>query len=173
MATSAEILIDGFGRIQESVSEVLDGMSDEQLTYRVDAAANPVSWLVWHLTRVQDDHVAKAFGATQVWTSGGWAPRFELPADTLEHGYGQTPEQVAYYAAATASATLLAEYYAQVHAQTVKLVSEISDADLDRVVDTRWTPHVTLGVRLVSVIDDDAKHVGQADYVRGILLRRG
>jgi hypothetical protein len=36
-----------------------------------------------------------------------------------------------------------------------------------------WTPHVTLGVRLVSVLDDDMQHVGQAAYLRGILLRRG
>lgn len=172
MATTAEVLIDGFKRIAESVTEVLDGLSAEQLVYQVDVAANPVSWLVWHLTRVQDDHVADAFGAPQVWTSGGWAARFGLPADSVEHGYGQGPEQVAYYAAATASAALLGEYHQLVHAQTVKLVSEISDADLDRVVDTRWTPVVTLGVRLVSVIDDDAKHVGQADYVRGIVLRR-
>ena len=53
----------------------------------------------------------------------------------------------------------------------MKLVSE-SRADLDRVVDTRWTPPVTLGVRLVSVLDDDMQHVGQAAYVRGMLLRR-
>ena len=55
----------------------------------------------------------------------------------------------------------------------MKLVSEVTDDDLDRVVDTRWTPPVTLGVRLVSVLDDDMQHVGQAAYVRGILLRRG
>jgi hypothetical protein len=60
MATSAELLLDGFGRIRESVADVLDGLSTDQLTYRIDAAANPVSWLVWHLTRVQDDHVAAA-----------------------------------------------------------------------------------------------------------------
>ncbi len=173
MATTAQVLLDGFGRIRESVAQVLDGLTPEQLIYQVDAAANPVSWLVWHLTRVQDDHVADAFGVTQVWTSGGWAARFGLPADTMDHGYGHSAEQVAYYAAATASAALLGEYHELVHAQTVKLVSEISDADLDRVVDTRWTPEVTLGVRLVSVIDDDAQHVGQADYVRGIVLRRG
>jgi hypothetical protein len=39
------------------------------------------------------------------------------------------------------------------------------------VVDRRWTPPVTLGVRLVSVADDCLQHVGQAAYVRGLLLR--
>jgi hypothetical protein len=44
----------------------------------------------------------------------------------------------------------------------------VTPADLDRVVDKRWDPPVTLGVRLVSVVDDDAQHVGQAAYVRGL-----
>jgi hypothetical protein len=173
MATSAELLVDGFGRIRENVADVLDGLTPEQLTYRVDADANPVSWLVWHLTRVQDDHVAAAFGATQVWVSGSWARRFGLPADMMDHGYGHTSSQVATVAAATASASLLLEYHEQTYAQSVKLVSELSDADLDRIVDTRWTPPVTLGVRLVSVLNDDMQHVGQAAYVRGLVRRHG
>ncbi|MED5803640.1 hypothetical protein VX037_21660 [Gordonia sp. Z-3] len=44
-----------------------------------------------------------------------------------------------------------------------------TDADLDVVVDDNWTPAVTMGVRLVSVLDDDAQHIGQAAYIRGLL----
>jgi len=172
MATSADLLVDGFGRIRENVADVLDGLTPEQLTYRVGANANPVSWLIWHLTRVQDDHVAAAFGETQVWSTGSWATRFGLPAAMMDHGYGHSPSQVATVAAATASASLLLEYHEATYAQSVKLVAEIADADLDRVVDKRWTPPVTLGVRLVSVLDDDMQHVGQAAYVRGLLLHR-
>ena len=171
MATSAELLVDGFGRIRENVVSVLDGLTPEQLAGQVGPGANPVSWLVWHLTRVQDDHVADAFGVPQVWSSAGWAARFGLPAGMTDHGYGHSAEQVADVAAATADAGLLAEYHEQVYAQTLKLVSDVTDAGLDRVVDTRWTPHVTLAVRLVSVLDDDMQHVGQAAYVRGMLLR--
>jgi Protein of unknown function (DUF664) len=171
MATSAELIVDGFGRIRENVADVLQGLTPEQATYRCDAGANPVSWLVWHLTRVQDDHVAAAFGVTQVWSSGEWAARFGLPAQMMDHGYGHSSDQVAAVAAATSAADLLLEYHEAVYAQTVKLVSEVSDADLDRVVDTRWTPPVTLGVRLVSVLDDDMQHVGQAAFVRGIARR--
>ena len=173
MATTAELLLDGFGRIRESVADVLDGLTAEQLTYRVDADANPVSWLVWHLTRIQDDHVAAAFGLPQVWSSEGWARRLGLSAQMMDHGYGHTSGQVASVATATAASGLLGEYHEATYAQTVKLVSAIRDADLDRVVDRRWTPPVTLGVRLVSVLDDDMQHVGQAAYVRGIVLRKG
>jgi Protein of unknown function (DUF664) len=174
MATSAELLVDGFGRIREDVADVLDGLTPEQLAYRVDADANPVSWLVWHLTRVQDDHVAAAFGATQVWSSGSWATRFGLPAGMMDHGYGHTSTQVARVAAATsAAASLLFEYHEETYAQSVKLVTGINDTDLDRVVDTRWSPPVTLGVRLMSVLNDDMQHAGQAAFVRGVVLRKG
>ena len=173
MATSAELLIDGFGRIRETVADVLGGLSFEQLSYQVDPGANPVSWLVWHLTRVQDDHVAAAFGVPQVWSSEGWATRLGLPERMMDHGYGQTSSQVASVAAACAAAGLLGDYHEAVYAQTVKLVADVSDADLDRVVDRRWSPPVTLAVRLVSVLDDDMQHAGQAAFVRGILLRKG
>jgi hypothetical protein len=173
MATSAELLIDGFGRIRETVADVLGGLSFEQLSYQVDPGANPVSWLVWHLTRVQDDHVAAAFGVPQVWSSEGWAARLGLPERMMDHGYGHTDSQVASVAAACAASGQLGEYHEAVYAQTVKLVADVSDADLDRVVDRRWTPPVTLAVRLVSVLDDDMQHAGQAAFVRGILLRKG
>jgi uncharacterized damage-inducible protein DinB len=173
MTTSADLLIDGFGRIRETVADVLAGLTPAQLAHQVAPGANSISWLVWHLTRVQDDHVAAAFGVTQVWTAGGWAARFGLPAEMLDHGYGHTASQVAEVGAATASAELLAEYHEATHAQSVKLVSEVTDADLPRIVDTRWTPPITLAVRLVSVLDDDMQHAGQAAYVRGLLLRAG
>lgn len=175
-AGAAALLTDAFGRIHESMGDAVEGLDAAQLAERLDADANPVSWLLWHLARVEDDHVAAAFGVTQVWTAESWAPRLGLPSATRELGYGHTSAQVA----ATSSAicgmplpgTLLVQYYSAVHAQTLSLVSTVRDADLDRVVDSRWTPPVTLGVRLVSVINDGTQHVGQALYVRGILLRR-
>lgn len=171
--TSADLLTDAFGRIRETVMSVVDGLSPAQLAYRLDADANTVSWLIWHLTRVQDDHVAAAFGVPQVWETGGWAARFGLPEDTLEHGYGHTSSQVASVSAAvSADPGLLTEYHEATYDQTVKHVSAITDADLDRVVDRSWTPPVTLAVRLVSVVNDDLQHVGQAAFVRGILLRQ-
>jgi hypothetical protein len=171
------VLTDAFGRIAESVAEAVEGLDASQLAVRLDADANPVSWLIWHLTRVQDDHVAAAFGSSaQVWSAGGWAGRLGLPPTSLEIGYGHTSAQVEAVSSAICGmpspGKLLASYHAAVHAQTVGLVSSLTDADMERVVDTRWTPPVTLGVRLVSVISDDLEHVGQALYARGILLRR-
>ena len=70
------------------------------------------------------------------------------------------------------SAELLTGYYDAVHERTIEYLGSLSDADLDRVVDTSYDPPVTLGVRLVSVLGDDLQHIGQAAFIRGITERR-
>ncbi|MGH3586768.1 MAG: mycothiol transferase, partial [Pseudonocardia sp.] len=129
-----------------------------------------VAWLVWHLARVQDDHVADVAGTEQRWTAGGWAERFGLPFAVADTGYGHSAEEVG---AVRVDAELLAGYLADVHAATVAYLDTVTADDLDRVVDTHWDPPVTLGVRLVSVVADDLQHVGQAAYVRGLARRAG
>ncbi|WP_369832223.1 DinB family protein [Blastococcus sp. TF02-8] len=129
--------------------------------------ANPIGWLAWHLLRVQDDHVAEVAGREQVWTAAGWAERFGLPFGPEETGYGFDAEQVA--ATRIPSPELLTGYAGAVHAQSAEFLRGITDADLDRVVDDRWDPPVTLWVRLVSVIGDDFQHLGQIGYLRGLL----
>jgi len=165
---SNEALIDGFGRVHDVVQGVLDGLTREQLTHRIDPQANTIAWLVWHLTRVQDDHVADVAGTEQVWTSQGWVERFALPFEPMAHGYGQSAEQVGQV---QADAELLRDYFDAVHQASVDYLKTVGDDDLDRVVDTRWDPPVTLGVRLVSVITDDLQHAGQAAYARGVIER--
>ena len=165
--TSAEILADAFGRVRDTVHAAVRGLTSGQLAERVAPGANTVAWLVWHLTRIMDDHVAGAFGVRQAWAEHG--PRFGLPFDPADTGYGHDPEQVAQVTGP--SADLLTGYYDAVHEQAVRLVAAVTDADLDRVVDEGWNPPVTLGVRLVSVISDSLQHAGQAAFIRGILLR--
>ena len=163
-----DLLIDAFGRVRESAAAVLDGLSEEQLTARPAPDANTIAWLVWHLARVQDDHVAEVAGHEQVWTADGFAERLGLPFDASETGYGFSSEQVAQVRTTAAD---LAAYVDAVHMRTESYLRGLDADELDRVVDDSWDPPVTLGVRLVSVLDDDAKHVGQAAYVRGLVTR--
>jgi uncharacterized damage-inducible protein DinB len=166
---SAELLTDAFDRVRETVHAVVSGLSPDDLNARLSDDTNSIAWLVWHLTRVQDDHVADVAGTEQVWP--GWAGRFGLTLPLGDIGYGHDPEDVA--AVRVDDAGLLTGYYDAVHEQTLRYVAGLKDADLDRVVDERWDPPVTLGVRLTSVINDDTQHVGQAAFLRGVLTSRG
>ncbi|MFJ3307100.1 DUF664 domain-containing protein [Streptomyces sp. NPDC086549] len=162
-----DILIDGYGRIQEEVHATLDGLGPDDLHARPAPGANSIAWLVWHLTRVQDDHVADAFDLGQVWQSQGWEKRFGLDLPRHDTGYGHSAAKVA--KVRVESAGLLTGYYDAVHEQTLGVLRELPAKDLERVVDDRWDPPVTLGVRLVSVLSDDLQHIGQAAYLRGLL----
>jgi uncharacterized damage-inducible protein DinB len=164
---SRDLLLHAYGQIQDGLRRAVEGLTPEQLSARVGPEANTIAWLAWHLVRVQDDHIAEVAGREQVWTAEGWADRFGLPFDASATGYGFSPDEVA--AVRVPSADLLLDYAAAVHARTTEFLQTLSDGDLDRVVDRRWDPPVTLGVRLVSVLSDDLQHVGQAAYVRGLL----
>ncbi|MBL0886025.1 mycothiol transferase [Myceligenerans indicum] len=166
----ADLLVDAFGRIRQEVHAAVRGLTADELVWRADAEANSVAWLVWHLTRIQDDHVSDVAGAGQVWSHSGWADRFDLPLRVEDTGYGHRTDEVA--AVRVASPHLLTGYHDAVHARTIGYVSRLRDADLDRIVDTSWDPPVSLGVRLISVVNDDAQHAGQALLLRGLLLRR-
>jgi Protein of unknown function (DUF664) len=167
--TSADILVDAFGRVRQIVHNVVRGLTPAQLSRRVDGEANSIAWLVWHLTRIQDDHVADAANAEQVWTSDRWADRFALPFDVSATGYGHSSDDVA--AVRVESGGLLAAYHDAVYERTLRFVTALSDGDLDRIIDESWDPPVSLGVRLVSVISDDLQHAGQAAFVRGMVER--
>ena len=166
--SSADLLIDGFGRIREIVHDVLDGLTDDDLQYRVDPAANSICWQIWHLTRVQDDHVAAAGGLTQVWLSG-WETRFGLPLHPRDIGYGHTSDQVQ---TVRAPASLLAGYHDATYEQTIAFVGTLTEDDMLRVVDRSWQPPVTMAVRFVSILSDDLQHAGQAAFIRGLIERR-
>ncbi|MBV9659780.1 MAG: DUF664 domain-containing protein [Acidimicrobiales bacterium] len=170
MTSTSDLLVDSFVRIREEVVSVLDGLEARYVTWRADPEANTIAWLVWHLTRIQDDHVAGAFGVDQLWTRDGWVARFGLPFDPAETGYGQDHAAVG---EVDVPADVLASYHEAVAERTITVLCGVDDDDLDRIVDDRWDPPVTLAVRLVSVIVDDLQHLGQAAYIRGLAERAG
>ena len=165
----SELMNDALGRVRDLVPAAVEGLSDDDLAWRPDPGANSIAWLVWHLTRIEDDHVADVAGTPQAGVEEGWADRFGLPVPVGDHGYGHTPEQVGQV---RVSADLLVGYHDAVFRRTAAYVAGLAPDDLDVVVDERWDPPVTLGVRLVSVVNEVNQHVGQAAYLRGLVERR-
>jgi len=171
-AAARALLTDSFGRIRDQVAGLCNGLTTEEASWRPEREANSIGWLLWHLARVQDDHIADAAGTAQVWTtpeSGrSWSERFGLPFDAGETGFGQSPEEVG---RVRVDGPLLDAYQADVHAATMRYVGSLTTDELERVVDRSWDPPVTAAVRLVSVIGDCTAHLGQAQYVLGMQQR--
>ena len=109
-------------------------------------------------------------GRNQVWADDAWNVKFGMSADLDDHGYGHTSAQVA--AVVPATATLLAEYQEAVATRTEAYLRSLPEAALEEIIDRSWDPPVTRGVRLTSVVNETAQHVGQVSYVRGLVERR-
>jgi uncharacterized damage-inducible protein DinB len=161
---SNELVLDAFERIKDIVHKSVKGLSVDELTYRFNDSVNSIDWLIWHLTRIQDDHIADLTKNDQVWHE--WHKRFSLPFDESETGYGHSSSEVAQV---KADAQLLTDYHDAVYEATKKYINSLTDEDYHKVVDKRWDPPVTLAVRLISIISDDMQHSGQAAYIRGLL----
>ena len=155
------------GMRSDDGAEVVDGLGPDELNHRPGGTGNPIGWLVWHLTRVQDDHVAGLAGTDQLWSR--WQERFGLPFDESTVGYGHTSAEVD--RVRIEDPALLRDYHEDVHAASMRYLDRVDADELDRVVDRDWDPPVTAGVRLVSVLGDCLQHLGQAAYVRGLLGR--
>jgi len=165
-AAVREVLRDAFTRLIEHVHELTDGLTDEASFFRPSPGANSIAWLIWHSARVQDAQVCDIAGTEQVWIRDGWAERFGLDLPRADTGYGHSADDVG---KVRVGADLLAGYYHGVHKRTLEYIASVTPDELGRVVDTRWNPPVTASVRLVSIIDDCAQHLGQAAYVQGIV----
>jgi Protein of unknown function (DUF664) len=163
----APLLLELYGRIPPLAVEAVDGLTPDQLAQAPTPDANTIGWLVWHLTRVMDHHGAELLDTEQVWTGGDWASGCGLEPDPANTGYGHGPDDVR--SVRPEGPGVLVSYLGAVDARMRTLLEPLSPADLDRVVDRRWDPPVTLGVRLVSIADDGLQHAGQANYVRGLL----
>jgi uncharacterized damage-inducible protein DinB len=167
----SDLLTDAFSRIHDSVGAAVDGLTIEQATYRPDPDANSVAWLVWHLTRVQDSHVSELAGRDQEWVTGGWNARFGTASEATNTGYGHTSQQVA--EVVPDAVDTLARYHQAVFTRTGEYLSNIDASELERIIDYSYEPPVSVGVRLVSVVNDNMQHAGQAGYVRGMVERVG
>jgi uncharacterized damage-inducible protein DinB len=163
----ASLLLELYGRIPPLAAAAVEGLDEEGLGQAPRPGANTIGWLVWHLARVQDHHIAELLGSEQVWVGGDWAGRCGLEPDPSNTGYGHSADEVA--AVRPQSGAVLLDYLHEVQDRTTTMLQGLTAEDLDRVVDRRWDPPVTLAVRLVSIADDSLQHAGQAAYVRGLL----
>ena len=162
----SELLLDLFGRVAEHVREAVSDLGPDALHRAPAEDTNSIGWLVWHLTRVEDHHVSELLGEEQIWMRDGWPERFGLTAEPDNTGYGHSPAEVDAVRPDGPDAAL--GYYTAVNDRTRTYLQGLGPGDLDRIVDERWDPPVTLGVRLISIADDQIQHSGQASYVKGL-----
>jgi hypothetical protein len=167
-----DLLSDGYGRIEEVLEHVLEGLTQDDLDWQPRHDCNSIGWLVWHLTRQHDIQVASLMGDDQLWVRDGWHAKFDRPADPGDIGFGHTPEQVVAFK--SPDTKTLIEYHRAVLERSKRYFPTLSKTDLDQELNEPYfKPLPTVGVRLISIMDDAVIHAGQAAYVRGLRQGKG
>jgi hypothetical protein len=167
-----ELISDGYGRVLHVLEKALDGLTPDDLNEQPHPDCNSMGWLTWHLTRVQDDHIADLMGEEQLWIENGWHARFNRAPNPKDIGFGHSSEDVGTFKSPRIE--ILLDYHRAVLERSRRYIRSLSMADLDRELNEPWyQPPPTVGVRLVSVMSDCLQHAGQVAYVRGLLKGKG
>src|ERR1700721_894541 len=93
--STTSVLSDCFDRVEDALKDVIFDLDSAQLNYRPTPNSNSIAWLAWHLTRIQDDHIAAGADTQQIWTSENWYQRFGVTFKASDTGYGHKAQDVA------------------------------------------------------------------------------
>ena len=159
-------------RNQVWIERALNGVPEELLIKQVHPDANSMAWLLWHLSRMQDQYIAGQAGKEQVWVSEGWHTRFSRTPNPADTGQRETPDQVRTFS--LPDVQTLMGYYMAARGQTDRFLEALSSADMDRPVEgMRPGDTMPLATRMTMLLIDNIQHVGQMAYVRGLLQGYG
>lgn len=157
-------IVDGLEQAHRSVEGLAEGVTDEQFYHQPTHETNSIAWLVFHLSRWRDKASADATGETQVWISEGWAQRFGMAEERT--GVGDTPEQVAAF---KVPRDQVLGYADAAHRASVERVSKLAPEQFDEQVDYWEGTKAPSWRAWAGVIVDSMQHVGQIDYLRGLI----
>lgn len=166
-----DLLIDGYGRVVESMERILKGLTQDELSWQPRADCNSIGWISWHLTRQHDAQVSDLLGEEQLWIKDEWYARFNRSPNPGDSGFGHTTQQVAVFK--SPDIVVLVDYQRAVFERSKRYFYSLSKTDLDRKLDEPFQPLPTVGVRLISILEDSLLHVGQISYIRGLHQGKG
>ncbi len=166
-----DVVRSGLEEYLGDLEKALDGLSPVELAWRPAPSSNNISWLAWHMARVEDRWVnAYLKQSTEVWIEDGWHERFGMSAE--DHGGRQTAEQAVSTPALPMDGLL--DYYKAVRAATLEHLDTLSEADLGKRYRHRdRDPGPTVSWVLAHLLIEEAQHLGQAAYIRGMLRGLG
>ena len=166
-----DMLIDSLNRARERFWRMFKGVTVEQANCFPVADTAPqiksLTWLAWHTARELDLQISALAGQESIWYSQGFKEYFPFEVAETEDGWDHSLEQAQKIKVDHLDDVL--DYLNDATDFAILYLKSLNPECLDDIVDDSWTPAVTRGVRLVSIIDDAAMHSGQAIYARRLL----
>ncbi|WP_057490498.1 DinB family protein [Streptococcus orisasini] len=169
--TYLDMLVESVDRAQERFERLFEGVTVEEANRfpaaEVSGQIKSMTWLAWHTAREMDLQISDLADTELIWFSQGWKEKFhlDLPDDTPDWRHSLEEAQKVQ----VDDLSLVLGYLDAAVKLTKDYLKSLDEDSLDDIVDDSWTPAVTRGARLVSIIDDAAMHSGQVIYARRLL----
>ncbi len=162
-----EALSDARRRLHDATID----LTPDQLSWQPQRAtdpsgANSIGFMLWHIGRVEDNFVQRFIQrADEVWAAGGWQEK--LGYETRGIGTGFSPEEAARVPAP--SAEVLWGYLDDVRARTLQYLAALDWSTLTDKPRADRFPEWSIQTILRQIIAHSHQHLGQIDYIRGLL----
>jgi uncharacterized damage-inducible protein DinB len=160
---------------REQVLKVVDGLSDDQLAWRPTPRAHSMGWTLWHIARCADKFATEAGGGTEIWTREQLAAKWGL-ADVLmgTNGVGTGIDDDTAATLRPPSKELLLDYARRAFARLNQFVDGLDAAAVEREHVSFFTDGpASVGRALIASMTHDARHLGELEYLKGLLGLRG
>lgn len=139
-----------------------EGMNQEEVLWRPEPYANNIGFVLWHVTRAEDNLVMRLENGHALWVTGGWHEKFGQPVNAPDPG-----DRMGLRALAIPGLPVLLGYSQAVGEQTRRLLGELTVDRLDQPIGPSQ-PGQTVTANLRHLITHRNNHHGQMDYIRGL-----
>ncbi len=152
------------------VKRALKGLDDADLMKRPSDQDNPIGWLMWHKTRVEDCALAAIACEEQVWIAEKWHEKFDMAPEPKQIGFGDSLERVMRLKVTKQD---VIGYANAVRARTTPVLKSLSAEDLEKEITDIGGGAIKTGEYLGRVASDYHQHCGQICYLRGFITGFG
>jgi hypothetical protein len=161
--------------VHEQILKVVDDLTDDQLAWRPVPRAHSLGWTLWHLARGADTFQASVEGRPQIWAADELASTWRLPSELMGsngQGTGVDDEVAATLDPPTKGA--LVDYAKRTFAALDAIIDRMDDALWSREDTSKFFDEpATIGRRLIAGISHDSRHLGEMEYIKGLMGMRG
>jgi uncharacterized damage-inducible protein DinB len=169
MSTFQEAIQSGLEEYLQGLHYALEGLTPAETRWQPTLHTNHITWLVWHMARVEDRWIARLQQCSEVWNAEGWADRFHM--DPVSTGSGHTMDEVR--AMPDIPLTDLMAYFDAVRAVTRHYLAHVTDADLAREYQHPRFGAITGAWIVGHLFVEVSQHLGQVELIRGMMRGAG
>ena len=170
MSASLDLLRAKSVQARTQMLTVIAELSDEQLGWRPSPKAHSIGFTLWHTARADDNVQADLTGGPLLWESGGYAARWGHP----ERGVGTGWDDDRAAALPLPPKRELIEYVTRVFAAVDLGTGTVDDARFELPIQSRFRgTDSTYGEVMLVCLSHDNRHLGEMEYIKGLLGLRG